>query len=503
MQKIVECVPNFSDGQRPEVYNAIADAIGGVPGTLVLDVSADVDHNRSVITFVGTPAAVEEAAYQAIDTASRLINLDEHKGEHPRIGATDVCPFIPVKGVTTDECVELANRVAQRIGEELGIAVYMYGAAAKRPEREKLSNVRRGQYELWRDEVATNPDRRPDYGPAEAKPWGATVIGVRPFLIAYNIYLNTDDVSLADKIARAVRFSSGGLRYVQAMGFLVDGLAQVSMNLTDFTKTPIYLVQEMVRREAARYGLAITKSELVGLIPEKALLESARWYLQADNLGDDQILELRMAKEEAADFTPRALFDATAAPTPAPGGGSSAAVAGALAAALTHMVASLTVGRKKYSDVEVRMMEIVESAKSLGDQLASAVQEDTFAFNQLIAAWRIKNSADEARESAVEAATIYAGEVPLKVARLSREVAGLARSTVEFGNSNAVTDAAAAGVLARAAVQVAALNVKINALGLDRPQLTKAWIREIESLDEETSALADECVGIAAQRGGF
>ncbi|MEW5987594.1 MAG: glutamate formimidoyltransferase [Chloroflexota bacterium] len=504
MQKIVECVPNFSDGRRPEVYNAIADTIRALPGVRVLDVSADKDHNRSVITFIGEPEAAAEAAFRAIGTAARLINLDEHQGEHPRIGATDVCPFVPVRGVTTAECVELARRLGQRVGEELGIAVYLYGAAASRPDREKLADIRKGEYEQWREEVATNPNRRPDCGPAVPQPWGATVIGVRPFLLAYNIYLNSDDVEIANQIARAVRFTSGGLRFVQALGFLVEGQAQVSMNLTDFTKTPIYRVQEMVRREAARYGLAITKSELVGLAPQKALLETARWYLQLDDLRDEQILEHHLlGGGEPADPTPHGFLTATAAATPTPGGGSTAALAGALSAALAEMVAGLTVGRKKYADVEAEAQAVQVTAVSLRQQLTEAIAADSAAFERVMAAVRNKTLTGAARDQAIEEATIGAGEVPLQVARLSREAARLAQVITRIGNVNAVTDAAAAGVMARAAVQIAALNVKTNAKGLLNRELAQRWLDEVTALERETVALADEVTATAAARGGF
>lgn len=503
MQQIIECVPNFSDGRRPEVYTAIADAIRQVAGTHVLDVSADPDHNRTVITFVGTLQAVEEGAFQAIAKAADLIDLDNHEGEHPRIGATDVCPFIPVKGVSEADCVALAKRLGQRVGEELGIAVYLYGAAATRPDREKLSDIRRGEYERWRQEVATHPDRQPDFGPAEAKSWGATVIGVRPFLIAYNIYLNSDNVDVANKIARAVRFSSGGLRFVQAMGFLVEGQAQVSMNLTDFNKTSIYRVQEMVRREAARFGLSITRAELVGLIPEKALLDSARWYLQIDGMGDDQVLELRLAEEAAADTTPHSFLAATAAGTPTPGGGSAAALAGALAAALTQMVSSLTVGRKKYAALQEDMESIQRQAGTLRQALTAAIAQDAAAFDQVMAAYRNKELSESERQSAIEEATILAGEVPLQVARLSREVARLARQVAEDGNSNSVTDAAAGAILARTAVQIAAINVKINAKALKDQHLAQGWRKELAEIESETGTLVTAATNAAAERGGY
>jgi glutamate formiminotransferase/formiminotetrahydrofolate cyclodeaminase len=503
MQQIIECVPNFSDGRNPQVINAIATAIRSIPGTHVLDVSSDPDHNRTVITFVGGPSAVEEGAFQAIQEAAKHINLDHHQGEHPRIGATDVCPFIPVKGVTEADCVEIAQRLGQRVGDELGIAVYLYGAAAATPEREKLSNIRRGQYEKWRTEVATNPERKPDFGPVEPKSWGATVIGVRPFLIAYNLYLNSDNVEIANKIARAVRFTGGGLRFVQAMGFLVEGQAQVSMNLTNYEKTPIHLVQELVRREAARYGLAITKAELIGMAPEKAFLEAAQWYLQVDDLQDDQILEIRLVEESEKDFTPHKFLDATAASIPTPGGGSTAALAGALAAALAGMVANLTTGRKKYAEVEDQVQEVLARVGPLRQSLTAAIAEDSAAFEQLMAVWRDKSLEGQAKDEAVEQATRHAGEVPLKVARLSLEAAHQAAAIAEIGNLNAVTDAAAGVIMAKAAVQIAAMNVKINALGLKDKELAQSWSEELAQLESEVSAVAEKTAATAAARGGF
>ena len=301
MLQLVECVPNFSEGRRLEVIEAVANAVRQVPGCYVLNVSSDPDHNRTVVTFVGSPITVAEGAFQLIKEAAKYIDLDHHTGEHPRLGATDVVPFIPVRGVSMVDCVQIARKVGRRVGDELGIPVYLYAEAATRPDRVRLPDIRKGQYEVWKEEVATEPARMPDYGPAKATPAGATVIGARPFLVAYNIYLNSDDVSIADRIAKDIRFIGGGLRFVQAKGFLVDGLAQVSMNLTDFTKTPIHRVQEMVRREAANYGLSISKAELVGMIPQKALTDAARSYLQLHELTDDMILEHKLAAQLEAE----------------------------------------------------------------------------------------------------------------------------------------------------------------------------------------------------------
>lgn len=293
-KQLVECIPNFSEGRRIAVINAIAEAIVSIPGVILLDRSSDSDHNRSVMTFVGSPDAVCEAAFYAIAKAAELINLEEHQGQHPRIGATDVVPFVPLRNITIDECVELARALGERVGQELNIPVYLYEAAATHTDRTNLENIRRGNYEGLKSAIQSDPARLPDFGPAQLGPAGATVIGARVPLIAYNVYLTTDDVEIARKIASAVRQSSGGLRFVKALGLLVGGRAQVSMNLTDFTQTPIALVVEMIRREAARYGTAIHHSELVGMIPQMALIDAARWYLQLDQFSPDQILEIRL-----------------------------------------------------------------------------------------------------------------------------------------------------------------------------------------------------------------
>jgi len=271
---IVECIPNYSEARRPEVVDAIRQAIAAVPGVSVLDQHSDLDHNRTVITFAGEPQGVEEAAFRSIATAASLINLDEHQGEHPRIGASDVVPFVPISGVSMQECVEIARRVGQRVGEELGIPVYLYEQAATRPERQNLENLRRGQYEGLKSEIETNPERAPDFGPSHLGAAGATVIGARQPLVAFNVYLTSEDVAIAKKVAAAVRSSSGGLRYVKALGLFVDGRAQVSMNLVDYRHTPLARVVEFIRREAQRYGVSIHHSELVGLIPQDAQAEA-------------------------------------------------------------------------------------------------------------------------------------------------------------------------------------------------------------------------------------
>jgi len=294
MTKLVECIPNFSEARRPEVIDQITATVNSVNEVKLLDRSSDLDHNRTVLTFAGPPHAVEEAAFRAIRTAAELIDLNKHTGEHPRIGATDVCPFVPLSDVSMDECVAMAQRVGKRVGKELNIPVYLYENAATRPERTNLENIRKGEYEGLKEEIANNPERKPDFGPEKLGPAGATVIGARDYLIAFNVYLTTDKVDIAKKIARTIRHSSGGLRYVKALGLLVDGRAQVSMNLTNFRKTNLATTVELIRREAIRYGVAVHHSELVGLIPQEALVDAAVWYTQLDAFDKEQILESRL-----------------------------------------------------------------------------------------------------------------------------------------------------------------------------------------------------------------
>ena len=346
MSQLIECIPNFSEARRPQVVDDIVAAIGSVEDVRLLDRSSDLDHNRTVLTFAGSPAAVEEAAFRAIKAASELVDLDQHTGEHPRIGATDVVPFVPLSEVSMEDCVALAKRLGERVGRELSIPVYLYESAATRPDRVNLENIRRGQYEGLKTEIETNPDRQPDFGPSHLGKAGATVIGARNPLIAFNAYLNTAEVEIAKKVAKAIRQSSGGFRYVKALGLLVEGRAQVSMNLTNFRESPIGRVVEAIRREAARYGVSVHHTELVGLIPQQALIDAAIWYTQMDQFSMNQILETRLyetgaplPKDGQGAGEPVTFIEQVAAATAAPGGGSAAAHTAALAAALVEMVA--------------------------------------------------------------------------------------------------------------------------------------------------------------------
>ena len=296
MHPIVECVPNFSEGRRPEVIEAITAAFRSHAAVRILDIESDADHNRSVFSLVAPPEVMVPAMFDAIKTAATLINLDAHKGAHPRIGATDVVPFVPLRDVDMATCVALARELGQRVGSELGIPVYLYEEAATRADRVNLADVRHGEYEGLKAEIGTKPERLPDFGPARLGPAGATVIGARAPLVALNVYLTTSNVEIARHIARAVRNASGGLRYVKALGLLVNGKAQVSMNLTDFRKTPMHRALELVRREAERYGVGVESSELIGMVPQQALLDAAVWYLQLDNFDPRMVLENRLAE---------------------------------------------------------------------------------------------------------------------------------------------------------------------------------------------------------------
>jgi glutamate formiminotransferase/formiminotetrahydrofolate cyclodeaminase len=508
VKRIVECVPNFSEGRRADVIEAIRAAMER-PGVTVLDVSSDADHNRTVITLVGEPEAIEQAAFAGIAQAAELIDLNTHRGEHPRLGATDVAPFVPVAGVTMDECVSMARRLGERVGRELNIPVYLYEAAATRPDRENLENIRRGEYEKLKDEIGTHPGRAPDFGPAQVGPAGATVIGARPFLIAFNAYLNTSDVRIARNVAKAIRHSSGGLRFVKALGLEVEGKAQVSMNLTDFRRTPVARVVEMVRREAARYGCVIVKTELVGLIPQEALIDAAQWHLQLDGLRSEQILENRLnetlaeASQPSPELIPSAFLEATAAGTPTPGGGAVAALAGALSAALTAMVARLTVGKKKYADVEAEMTDAAARADAIRASLTSAIEADSAAFDAVMAAMKLPKDTDEqkaARRAAIQSATQRAIDVPLSVARACVDLLELAGVVATKGNINAASDAASAVHLARAAIESAAMNVRVNAAGLEERENAYRQIEELRELRARAATVADETLAVIERR---
>lgn len=506
--QLVECVANYSDARRPEVIEAIVSSITSVDGVTLLDRHSDLDHNRTVLTFIGAPEAVEEAAYRSIAKAAELINLDEHTGEHPRIGAADVVPFVPIKGISAAECVQIARRLGQRVGETLNIPVYLYEQAATRPERVNLENIRRGQYEALKVEMGTVPEREPDFGPNKVGPAGATVIGARQPLVAFNVYLTTDDVMIAKKIAKAVRLSSGGLRYVKALGLLVEGCAQVSMNLTNFRGTPIARVVETIRREATRYGVGIHHSELVGLVPQEALVDAAVWYTQLDQFKPDQILEHKLmnAQAQASSSASEDFLEALADGSPAPGGGSAAAYSGSAGAALVSMVARLTLGKKKYAAVEAQMYDLLERSEALRHALKQAIQKDADSFEAVMEAFKLPRDTDEEaafRQKVIDEATLHAAHVPLETARMAAQVIELAEIAAGQGNLNAISDGATGAALARAALTGAGYNVRINVNSLSDPSMGADLVEEVRRLEHRAAEVEAAIRRHLVERGGM
>src|SRR5215467_204280 len=395
MSTLVECVPNFSEGRDKAVVDAIVEAMK-IPGVSLLDREMDADHNRSVITIVGDRESIAEAAIRGVGKASELIDLTRHQGAHPRMGATDVVPFMPIEGVTIEDCVAIARQVGEEIWKRFQIPVYLYESAASNPDRQNLENIRRGQFEGLRDDIKINPARKPDFGNAQLHSTaGATVVGARKALVAYNVFLNTKDVDIAKKIAKAVRYSTGGLRYVKGAGFEVRGLAQVSMNLTDFEQTPIARVFEFVKREAERYGVQPLSSEIVGLIPKKALEQAAEWFLQVENFDSFMILENRLAAVTGGKMAVGGLragvepfIEQLAAPTATPGGGSAAAAAGAMAAALGHMVASMSRGKKAYQQFERELSDALARLNRLREELKASIDLDAASYAEVMKAYK-------------------------------------------------------------------------------------------------------------------
>jgi glutamate formiminotransferase len=468
MPALVECVPNFSEGRDKAKIDAILEVMK-MDGVYLLDREMDADHNRCVITLVGDPTNVAEAAIRGVGKAAELIDLTQHIGAHPRLGAADVVPFIPIEGVTLEDCVAIARRVGEEVWKRYKVPVYLYEAAAQRPERQNLENVRRGQFEGIREEVKTNPDRRPDFGEAALHPTaGAVIVGARKFLVAYNVYLNTPDVEIAKKVAKSIRFSNGGLRYVKGMGVPVRGLAQVSMNLTDTDQTPIARVFEYVKREAARYGVMPLSSEIVGLIPKKALEDAAEWFLQIENFDSSLILENRLAGVMTGKMAVGGLragvapfVEQLAAPTAAPGGGSASAAAGAMAAGLGGMVAGMSRGKKAYLQHEAQLSEAIRRLAEIREELKASIDADATAFHEVMAAFKKLKEHPEA-QAEVDAATKKATLVPLTVAERSREVRRILESLRGITNPKMASDITTGIALANAAIEGALANVEIN-----------------------------------------
>lgn len=508
MKKLVECVPNFSEGRRPEILEAIVNEIQEISGVFLLDKELDADHNRAVVTIVGEPEPTQEAAFRMIKKAADLIDLTVHNGEHPRMGATDVVPFIPIQNMTTDECVQLAKGLGQRVGEELQIPVYLYEDAASRPERKNLAKIRKGQFEGLREEIGTNPERVPDYGPNRIHPTaGATAIGARFFLVAYNVNLDTQDIALAKEIAKKIRESSGGFRCVKAMGFeLADrNLVQVSMNMINYTVTSLATVFLTIQEYARQAGVDIVESEIVGLVPKQALVGSVVELLKVKDFNPAQILENRMTDviEPATEPQRATLLASTdaefltslASGSATPGGGSASALAGALAGALATMVCNLTLGKKKYQEVCGEITQVREQAQQLQAQLQNLVAEDSKAFTQVMDAYALPKSTDDektSRKEAIQTALKAAVAAPLQVMRHALDVIKLTKPLAERGNLNAITDVGCAVHLASAALAGAALNVRINLSSIKDQTFTDridAETRQIQRTADEYTTM--------------
>ena len=506
---LVECVPNFSEGRRPEVVEAIRDAIAATAGALVLDVSSDASHNRTVVTFVAPPASVVEAALAGVREAHRLIDLTAHTGCHPRLGAADVVPLIPLEGVTMVDCVRLARELGRRIGEELELPVYLYEHAATRPERRNLADVRRGGFEGLRDVVGVDPARDPDFGPRRLHPTGGAVaVGARDLLVAYNVYLGpASNVRVAREVARAVRGSSGGLRGVKALGLEVDGQAQVSMNLVDLDATPIHRAFELVQREATAHGVAVTWSEIVGLVPERAIFGSGARHLQLRDFGPHRLLERRLREVRGAAPGGPEWLDAVAGSSPAPGGGSCAAYGGAMAAALAGMLTALA-DRIAAADgaaaaerrAAASLQPSGERAAALRRELETLAEADALAYGAVTAARRLPKRDDAQatrRAAAVAAALLEATRVPRDTARAAAEVAELALDALRRGPAIAASDALTAVALADAAAASALATVRVNAGALAH-HAAHVPPSGVESLLAETRAHAGRAAAARA-----
>src|SRR6058998_414236 len=482
---LVECVPNFSEGRNAATIEALRTALASVPGVRLLDVQADAAHNRSVFTFVAPPDASVEAALAAMRVATERIDLSRHTGEHPRMGATDVVPFVPVRDATMDDCIALARRLAERAAAELQIPIYLYAKAATRPERERLPDIRKGEFEALRDRIGKDPAADPDFGPKRIHPTaGATAIGARPFLIAYNIYLDTAEVAAAKDIAKLLRTSSGGLPAVQASGFEVGGRAQVSMNLLDIDVTPPATVFAAVEAKARRRGVAILKSEVVGLIPERGVIGAAATSLKCPDLMD-HLLEAKIRAHGGPGLDD--WIQELAGPSPTPGGGSAAALAGALAAALVAMVCRLTTGRKAYAAVQGRVDAILKEAEAAQRMERALVDLDAAAYDLVRLAYLVPKAHPE-RAAAVDDALLSAARTPLATARSAARLVPLAREIGAIGNKNARSDAKVAELLARAAVLGALENVRVNVAGMSQPSRGRELLDEAERLEREVSS---------------
>ncbi len=556
MKQLIECVPNFSEGNDLNIIKQITDSIESVEGVKLLNVDPGKATNRTVVTFVGEPAAVVEAAFKGIAKAAELIDMSKHKGEHPRMGATDVCPFIPVANISMEETAKWATKLAERVGNELKIPAYLYEESQPDKSRNNLSIIRAGEYEGFFKKIKL-PEWKPDFGPAEFPvKHGGTVIGARDFLIAYNVNLNTKSVKRANSIAFDIREAGriktddkgkkildekgneiripGKLKGVKAIGWYIEeyAIAQVSINITKFRDTPLHIVFDESAKSAYERGYRATGSELVGLVPLQSMLDAGKYFLNKQRLSsgvsDAELIHIAvksMGLDELAPFDPKqriieyviegdkpaplvnmkltAFADETASESPAPGGGSISAYAAVLGVSLATMVANLSASKKGWESRWEEFSKCAEKGQQLKNQLMSLVDEDTAAFNKIMEAFKLPKGSDEEkniRKQAISDATRYAIEIPLKVMKLAHRSLPVIKAMVETGNPNSVTDAGVGALCARAAVIGAGLNVKVNSAGFEDKAFTEAALKEAEYLEAETIAFEKEILALVHKK---
>ncbi|MEO1259196.1 MAG: glutamate formimidoyltransferase [Bacteroidota bacterium] len=558
-KQLIECVPNFSEGRDMSIIQQITDQIESVDGVKLLDVDPGKATNRTVVTFVGEPAPVIEAAFLAIKKASEVIDMSKHKGEHPRMGATDVCPLIPIANITMEETADWAHQLGERAGSELDIPFYMYESAATSPKRQNLATVRAGEYEGLPEKLV-KPEWKPDYGPAKFNAQaGATAIGARDFLVAYNVNLNTTSTRRANSVAFDVREKGrvkrtgnpitgevvrdengspvrepGTCRSVKGIGWYIEeyGIAQVSMNLTNISTTPVHVAFEECCKSAERRGMRVTGSEVVGLVPLKVMLDAGRYFLKKQNwsrgVSEEELIHIAvksMGMDELGPFDPKKkiieyqLKDATATPlvhmdlrrfanetasdSPAPGGGSISAYVGALGASLGVMVANLSAGKRGWGDRLDEFSDWAEKGQQLKDELLRLVDEDTNAFNQIMASFRLPKGTPEekaARSKAIQDATRYAIETPLRTMEVAFRIFELTEAMAKDGNPNSVSDAGVGALCARAAVHGAWMNVKINVKDLKDKELAAIFLKKAKTIAEQTDLLEEKIRAIVDEK---
>ncbi|HVH15390.1 MAG TPA: glutamate formimidoyltransferase [Candidatus Angelobacter sp.] len=471
--KLVECVPNFSEGRRQEVINSITEVIRSTPGVTLLDAESNPDHNRSVISFVGEPGPVKQAALAASAKAIELIDLTTHKGEHPRMGAVDVVPFVPLSGATMEDCVALARDFGKEFAGRFHVPVFLYEEAASIPERRNLADVRAGEFEGLRDKIGKDPAKKPDFGPEKIHlTAGATAVGAREILIAYNVNLGTNDLAIAKKIAHQIRAKDGGLAYVKALGFELKerGIVQVSMNMTDYHKSQLFKAEELVELFADRYGVPVVGSEIVGLVPMDALADSAEFYLKLENFSREQILEKRLfapRPSSLSDLSLSTFSEEVASKKATPGGGSVAAYMGALAAALVCMVGRITLLKRETAQESNRLQDLVRQGEDLRQKLLGLVAEDAESFDAVMQAFKLPKDMPDVRREAIQDATVKAAEVPLRTLDSSVQVLRLVEEVAKYSATNVLSDVTTSVAAARAAMEGATSNVLINLDTLD------------------------------------